>query len=80
MRLSRVVFVAVICGGLHTQTTPSPFGHVAWLINWSDKLKGRSRNSRSHYATLCTLTLCVFTLLSCNLWTHVTHEFDDSLW
>lgn len=46
------LFVAVVCGGVDTQTTPSPIGPVVWLLNWSDRLKGRSRHSRSHYSTL----------------------------
>lgn len=79
MCLSRVVsalFVAPVCGGVDTQTTPSPFGPVVWLLNWSDRLEGRSRHNRSHYAALCTLTLGVCVCLQfsgCNQWMHVTH-------
>lgn len=72
-------FLAVVCGGVdahtHTHTTPSPCGPDVWLLNWSDGLEGRSRHSRSHYSTLCSLTLgvCVCTSLTYNLRTHVTH-------
>lgn len=63
------------CTHTHTHTTPSPCGPDVWLLNWSDGLEGRSRHSRSHYSTLCSLTLgvCVCTSLTYNLWTHVTH-------
>lgn len=78
-RVALALFVAVVCGGVdahtHTHTTPSPCGPDVWLLNWSDGLEGRSRHSRSHYSTLCSLTLgvCVCTSLTYNLWTHVTH-------
>ena len=65
----------VCCSGLwrsrDTGQLPVPVGPVVWLPNWSDRLEGRSRHSRSHYAT--TLAVCVFTVLSNDLWTHVTH-------
>lgn len=86
MCLSRVVlalFVAVVCGGVRTQTTPNPFGPVVWLLNWSDRLEGRSRHSRSHYSTLCTLTfgVCVclqFSVLICGRTWHMSCVF--SVW
>lgn len=58
--------VGMVCGGGDTPSTSSLFWLVVWLLNWSDRLEGRSRQSFLH-------TVYVFTLLSFNLWEHVTH-------
>lgn len=70
---------AVCCSGLWRSTvgahkTPTAFGPIVWLLNWSDRSEGRSRHS--HYSALCTVMLgyrvCVYTS-QFMLRKHVTH-------
>lgn len=70
---------AVCCSGLWrstvgAHTTPTAFGPIVWLLNWSDRSEGRSRHS--YYSALCTVMLgyrvCVYTS-QFMLRKHVTH-------
>lgn len=70
---------AVCCSGLWrstvgAHTTPTAFGPIVWLLNWSDRSEGKS--THSHYSALCTVMLgyrvCVYTS-QFMLQKHVTH-------
>lgn len=53
------------------QKTPSFFGPVVYIVNWSDWLEGISRNNPSHISTLCTLVSIYSSPL--NLWMNMIH-------